>query len=62
MCGMPIHAHEAYLARLTEDVAALFDAYHELRLALEAPKPATWQYAVDDIRDQLAFAHNGQGG
>jgi ATP-dependent helicase HrpA len=39
---------------VTRLVMALFDAYHELRLALETPRPATWQYAVDDLRDQLA--------
>jgi len=39
---------------VTKLVAALFEAYHELRLALEQAKPATWQYALDDLRDQLA--------
>src|SRR4029079_18105771 len=33
---------------------AIFDAYHEARLALEQPRPATWKYALDDIREQLA--------
>src|SRR5262249_6322784 len=42
---------------VTKLVQALFEAYHELRLALEAAvgkRPATWQYALDDLRDQLA--------
>jgi ATP-dependent helicase HrpA len=39
---------------VTKLLAALFEAYHELRLILEQSKPATWQYAVDDLRDQLA--------
>ena len=38
----------------TKLVAALFAAYHEARLALEQPRPPNWQYAIDDIRDQLA--------
>jgi ATP-dependent helicase HrpA len=33
---------------------ALFEAYHEVRLALEQSRPATWKYAVDDLCDQLA--------
>jgi ATP-dependent helicase HrpA len=37
----------------TKLVAALFAAYHEARLALEQPQPPTWQYAVEDVRDQL---------
>jgi ATP-dependent helicase HrpA len=39
---------------VTKLVAAIFEAYHELRLALEQPKPATWAYALEDIRGQLA--------
>jgi ATP-dependent helicase HrpA len=39
---------------VTKLVAALFEAYHELRLALEQPRPATWKYAVDDVQGQLA--------
>ena len=39
---------------VTKLVAAIFEAYHELRLALEQPRPATWNYAIDDLRDQLA--------
>jgi ATP-dependent helicase HrpA len=41
---------------VTRLVQALFEAYQELRLALEsaAKRPATWQYALDDLRDQLA--------
>jgi len=38
----------------TKLIAALFDAYHDVRLALEQPRPPTWQYALDDIREQLA--------
>ena len=38
----------------TKLIAALFDAYHETRLALEQTRPATWQYALDDIRCQLS--------
>jgi ATP-dependent helicase HrpA len=41
---------------VTKLVQGLFDAYHELRLALESAdkRPPTWQYAIDDLRDQLA--------
>src|SRR5207249_4495882 len=41
---------------VTKLVQALFEAYHELRLALEssAKRPPTWQYAIDDLCDQLA--------
>jgi ATP-dependent helicase HrpA len=39
---------------VTSLVTALFEAYHELRLALEQPRGPTWQYALDDLRDQLA--------
>jgi ATP-dependent helicase HrpA len=39
---------------VTKLATALFAAYYELRLALEQPLPATWKYAVDDLRDQLA--------
>jgi len=35
-------------------IFALFEAYHELRLALEQPRPPTWQAALDDLRGQLA--------
>ena len=35
-------------------VVPLFEAYHEARLAIELPRPATWQYAIDDLREQLA--------
>jgi len=40
---------------VTKLVQALFEAYHELRLALESAgkRPPTWQYAIDDLRDQL---------
>jgi ATP-dependent helicase HrpA len=38
----------------TKLIAALFEAYHEVRLALEQTRPATWKYAVDDLRGQLA--------
>jgi ATP-dependent helicase HrpA len=40
---------------VTKVVAALFEAYYELRLALEQPRPPTWKYAVDDLKDQLAY-------
>src|SRR5262249_24836587 len=39
---------------VTKLVAAIFEAYHEVRLALEQPTRSTWQYALDDLRDQLA--------
>jgi len=39
---------------ITKVTLPLFEAYHEVRLALEQPRPATWQPALDDIRDQLA--------
>jgi ATP-dependent helicase HrpA len=39
---------------VTKGVAALFEAYYELRLALEQTRPPTWKYAVDDLKDQLA--------
>ena len=39
---------------VTKLALPLFEAYHELRLALEQPRPATWKYALDDIREQLA--------
>src|SRR5262249_13957225 len=39
---------------VTKIVGPLFDAYHDLRSAIEQPRPPTWQYALDDIRDQLA--------
>ncbi len=39
---------------VTKLVSSLFEAYHELRLALEQRRPATWQYAMDDLHDQLA--------
>jgi ATP-dependent helicase HrpA len=42
---------------VTKVVQALFEAYHELRLALESAagkRPPTWQYAIDDLHDQLA--------
>jgi ATP-dependent helicase HrpA len=34
--------------------APLLESYHQARLALEQAKAATWQYAIDDARDQLA--------
>lgn len=40
---------------VTKLVAPLFEAYHEVRLALEMPRPAAWKFALDDIRDQLAL-------
>jgi ATP-dependent helicase HrpA len=40
---------------VTKLVTPLFEAYHEIRLALESPRPAAWKYALDDIRDQLAM-------
>jgi ATP-dependent helicase HrpA len=39
---------------VTKVVQALFEAYYDLRLALEQRRPPTWQYALDDIHDQLA--------
>ena len=39
---------------ITKVVLPLFEAYHEVRLALEQPRPSAWQPALDDIRDQLA--------
>jgi ATP-dependent helicase HrpA len=39
---------------VTKLVQALFEAYHELRLTLEQPRPATWKYALDDLHQQLA--------
>ena len=40
---------------VTKLVLPLFEAYHEVRLTLETPRPAAWKYAIDDIRDQLAL-------
>ncbi len=40
---------------VTKLVVPLFEAYHEVRLALETPRPAAWKYALDDIREQLAI-------
>lgn len=40
---------------VTKLVTPLFEAYHEVRLALETPRPAAWKFALDDIRDQLAL-------
>jgi ATP-dependent helicase HrpA len=39
---------------LVKVVPSLLQAYHEARLALETPRPAAWQYAVDDMQQQLA--------
>ncbi|HMC10315.1 MAG TPA: DUF3418 domain-containing protein, partial [Pirellulaceae bacterium] len=39
---------------VTKLIAALFEEYHELRLAQEQRRPASWQYALDDLHDQLA--------
>jgi len=39
---------------VTKLVPALFEAFHEVRLALEQPRPAVWQAAQGDIRDQLS--------
>jgi ATP-dependent helicase HrpA len=41
---------------VTKLVQSLFESYHELRLALESAsgkRPPTWQYALDDLHDQL---------
>jgi ATP-dependent helicase HrpA len=38
---------------VTKVVQALFEAYYDVRLALEQKRPPTWQYALDDIHDQL---------
>jgi ATP-dependent helicase HrpA len=40
---------------VTKLVTPLFDAYHDVRLALETARPAAWKYALDDIRDQLSL-------
>jgi ATP-dependent helicase HrpA len=40
--------------QLSKIALPLFEAYHAVRLALEQARPPTWQYAVDDLRDQLA--------
>lgn len=40
---------------VTKLVLPLFEAYHEVRLALETPRPAAWKYALDDVQDQLAL-------
>ncbi|MFN0020820.1 MAG: ATP-dependent RNA helicase HrpA [Pirellulaceae bacterium] len=40
---------------VTKLVLPLFEAYHEVRLALEIARPAAWKFALDDIRDQLAL-------
>ena len=37
-----------------EVMRLLFEAYYELRLALEQKRPPTWQYALTDLQDQLA--------
>jgi ATP-dependent helicase HrpA len=39
---------------LSKIALPLFEAYYEVRLALEQPRPAAWQPALDDIRGQLA--------
>ncbi len=39
---------------VTKVVGPLFAAYHELRLALERPTPASWKYVIDDLREQQA--------
>ena len=39
---------------ITKLILPLFTAYHEVRLALEQPRPAACAPALDDIRDQLA--------
>ncbi|HEX5104347.1 MAG TPA: DUF3418 domain-containing protein, partial [Pirellulaceae bacterium] len=38
---------------ITKLVLPLFGAYHEVRLALEQPRPAAGEYALADIRQQL---------
>ena len=45
---------------VTKLVQSLLAAYHDVRLALEEPRPATCQPALDDIRGQLLalFAEN----
>jgi ATP-dependent helicase HrpA len=39
---------------VTRLVTPLLEAYHEVRLALEQPRPPAWQSALADIREQLA--------
>jgi ATP-dependent helicase HrpA len=39
---------------LVKVVPSLLQAYHDARLALETPRPAAWQYALDDMRQQVA--------
>ncbi len=39
---------------VTKLVLPLFESYYELRLALEQARLPTWNYALDDIREQLA--------
>jgi ATP-dependent helicase HrpA len=39
---------------VTKVVQALFEAYYDVRLAIEQRRPPTWQYALDDTHDQLA--------
>lgn len=38
---------------VTKVVHALYEAFYELRLALEQKRPPTWQYALTDLQDQL---------
>ena len=40
---------------VTKLIGPLLEAYHEARLALEERRPDTWQYALDDMREQLAL-------
>jgi len=39
---------------LSRIVLPLFEAYHNIRLALEQKRPDAWKYLVDDLRQQLA--------
>jgi len=65
--GVPYSAEEFEARRLlgrknilpavqevTRLILPLLENYHELRLALEQARLPAWQYAVDDIRGQLA--------
>lgn len=39
---------------LSRIVLPLFEAYHNLRLALEQKRPDAWKYLIEDLRQQLA--------
>ena len=39
---------------VTRFTLPLFEAYHQARLALEQPRPETWQPAVDDLKQQFS--------